>query len=210
MISVGIVEDHPVFRHGLAGLVDDAEGLRLAFAVASIPELEAALAGGKRRPDVLILDLSLAGGGPQGVQAITYCVRLGRPTLIVSADATPSQVVAAMSAGAAGYVGKEAEAEEIVEAIRAVANGSTFLTPTLAGYLVDQAPSIKLTAREVQILRLVAAGEKDVDIAAELFISVNTVHSHLDRIRAKTGHHRRVDLTRFAIGRGLLPDSPEG
>lgn len=209
MTSVAIVEDHPVFRHGLAGLVDDAEGLRLAFAVASILELDVALARGVPRPDVLILDLSLTGGGPQGVQAIAYCAGLGLPTLIVSADATPSQVVAAMAAGAGGYVGKDAEAEEIVDAIRAVASGSTYLTPTLAGYLVDHAPSINLTAREVQILRLVAAGEKDVDIAAELFISVHTVHSHLDRIRAKTGHHRRVDLTRFAIGRGLLPNPPE-
>jgi DNA-binding NarL/FixJ family response regulator len=204
-ISVGIVEDHPVFRQGLAGLVEDAPDLDLAFAVRAVPELDKALAGGARRPDVLLLDLSLAGGGPQGADAVRHLCGRGLRALVVSASGDPGTVIAAIGAGASGYVSKDAEPEEIVRAIRATATGGCYVSPTLAGYLLDDARRIKLTRREIDILRLVAGGETDVDIADELVISVHTVHSHLDRIRAKTGRHRRVELARYALDRGLLP-----
>lgn len=213
MISVAIVEDHPVFRQGLSGLVEDTPGMELLTAARSVPELDRELDLG-RRPDVVLLDLSLTHGGPQGAAAVEHVCRRGLRALVLSASATKAAVIAAMAAGASGYLSKEAEPDEILRAVRTVAAGSSFIAPTLAGYLLDDAQLIKLTRREVEILRLVAAGERDNDIAAELFISVHTVHSHLDRIRAKTGHHRRVDLARFAFARGLLsrehdPAAPE-
>jgi two-component system, NarL family, nitrate/nitrite response regulator NarL len=207
--SVAIVEDHPVFRQGLAGLVEDADGLQLACAVGSVPALDAELAVGDIAPTVVLLDLQLGKGGRQGTDAIGYLCARGLSVLVVSASASPATVVAAVAAGAAGYVHKEAEPEEIIRAIRTVADGASFISPTLAGYLLDT-HQITLTKRESEILRLVAAGERDLDIAEQLFISVHTVHSHLDRIRAKTGRHRRVDLARFAIDRGLRSPQPPG
>lgn len=209
-IAVAIVEDHPVFRQGLVGVVEDASGLALDFAARSINGLDGELAVRDRRPDVLLLDLNLAGDGPQGADAVRHACAYGLRVLVVSASVDPATVVAAVGAGAGGYLSKDAEPGEIVRAIRTVTAGGSYVSPTLAGYLLDEARSIKLTRREVEVLRLVAGGEKDIDIAEELVISVHTVHSHLDRIRAKTGHHRRVDLTRFAIGRGLLPPSARG
>lgn len=208
MTGVAIVEDHPVFRQGLAGLVEDTDGLELLCAVRSLPHLDAELAT-LGPPDVVLLDLHLSGGGRQGPDAVGELCGRGLAVLVVSASSTPSTVVAAVGAGAGGYLHKEAEPEEIVRAIRAVAAGSSYISPSLAGYLLDVTRQIPLTPREIEILRLVAAGERDVDIAAELYISVHTVHSHLDRIRAKTGHNRRVDLTRYAIRRGLVsPQEP--
>jgi DNA-binding NarL/FixJ family response regulator len=156
---------------------------------------------------VLLLDLGLASGGPQGADAVAHLCARGVAVLVISASGGRRAVVSAVSAGAAGYLGKDAEPAEIVRAVQTVAGGGSYISPTLAGYLLDDARAIRLTGREEEILRLVAAGETDLDIAEELVISVHTVHSHLDRIRAKTGHHRRVDLTRFAIDRGLVPPS---
>lgn len=202
---VGVVEDHPIYRQGLAGLIDDAPDLALAFAVTSLQELETELALLGRELHVLLLDLSLPAGGRQGADAVRFACGRELRVLVVSASADPATVVAAVGAGANGYLSKEADPDEIVRAIRAVAAGTSYISPTLAGYLLDDARAIKLTRREAEVLRLVASGEKDVDIAEILSISVHTVHSHLDRIRGKTGHHRRVELTRFAIDRGLLP-----
>jgi DNA-binding CsgD family transcriptional regulator len=96
-------------------------------------------------------------------------------------------------------------AAEIVRAIRAVAAGSTYVTPTLAGLLLRHPTPVPLTPREIQVLQLVARGERDADIAGELFISRYTVRSHLDRIRGKLGAASRVDLARYAIDRGPAP-----
>jgi DNA-binding NarL/FixJ family response regulator len=98
---------------------------------------------------------------------------------------------------------KEAEPDEILRAVMAVAAGRTYVSATLAAFLL-KAP-IQLTEREKEILQLVASGETDRDIAEQLVISVRTVHSHLDRIRDKTGCRRRADLTRLAIESGIIP-----
>jgi DNA-binding NarL/FixJ family response regulator len=206
-IAVAIVEDHPVFRQGLAGLVEDEPDLALDVAVRSVPELDSRLRDGPP-PGLLVLDLSLSSGGPQGTDAVRAVCERGLRVLVVSASSDRATVVAAIAAGANGYVGKSAEPQEIVRAMHTVAGGASYLSPTLAGYLLDDVQAIKLTDREADVLRLLAAGDTDVDIAEELVISVNTVHSHLDRIRAKTGLHRRVLLTRYAIDRGLMPPSP--
>jgi DNA-binding NarL/FixJ family response regulator len=125
----------------------------------------------------------------------------------VSTSEAPADVVGAIGAGARGYLTKQAEETEIVGAIRAVAEGRTYVSATLASYLL-QAP-IHITEREREILELVAGGETDQDIAELLQLSVRTVHSHLDRIRNKTGSRRRADLTRFALQQGIVPRSPK-
>jgi DNA-binding NarL/FixJ family response regulator len=203
MIRVGIVEDHPVFRTGLMQVVETAEGLELAGVARSVDDFDTLRLSGV----IVLLDLQLPGSRLEGPDAVAHLAASGHQVLVVSASEQPADVVQAIAAGARGYLSKQAEETEILGAIQAVAQGRTYVSATLAGYLL-QAP-IPITAREREILELVAGGETDQDIAEQLTISVRTVHSHLDRIRDKTGARRRADLTRFAIKRGIIPRSPK-
>jgi two-component system, NarL family, nitrate/nitrite response regulator NarL len=202
MIGVAVVEDHPVFRKGLIQVIDAAPDLRLTGASRSVEELDAK---GDTQAKVVLLDLHLP--GLRGAAAVAHLCTRGQTVLVVSASEAPADVVEAIGAGARGYLTKQAEETEIVGAIRAVAEGRTYVSATLASYLL-QAP-IHITEREREILELVAGGETDQDIAELLQLSVRTVHSHLDRIRNKTGSRRRADLTRFALQQGMVPRSPK-
>ena len=202
MITVAVVEDHPVFRNGLVHVIEAAPDLQLSAATRSIEELEAR---GGTDAEVVLLDLHLPGLG--GVPAVAHLCDRGHTVLVVSASEAPADVVEAIGAGARGYLTKQTDEAEIVGAIRAVAQGRTYVSATLASYLL-QTP-IHITEREREILELVAGGETDQDIAEQLGLSVRTVHSHLDRIRNKTGSRRRADLTRFALQRGIVPRSPK-
>jgi DNA-binding NarL/FixJ family response regulator len=202
MIQVAIVEDHPVFRKGLMHVVESAPGLALAGVARSVDEFDTLHLGSGT---IVLLDLQLP-GSLQGADAVAHLVGRGHRVLVVSASESPADVVQAIGAGARGYLSKQAEESEILGAVHAVAHGGTYVSATLASYLL-QTP-IQITAREREILELVAGGETDQDIAEQLTISVRTVHSHLDRIRDKTGSRRRADLTRFAIERGIIPRSP--
>jgi DNA-binding NarL/FixJ family response regulator len=203
MIRVAIVEDHPVFRKGLIQVIEATPDLALAGAARSVEELDAQPQGGGHA-QVVLLDLGLP--GRTGAAAVAHLCARGQTVLVVSASEAPPDVVEAIGAGARGYLSKQAEEAEIVGAIRAVAEGRTYVSATLAAYLL-QAP-IRISEREREILELVAGGETDQDIAELLQVSIRTVHSHLDRIRNKTGSRRRADLTRFALQRGFVPRSP--
>ena len=203
MIRIGIVEDHPVFRKGLTQVVEAAEGLELAGVARSVDEFDTLRLGAAA---IVLLDLQLP-GSLDGPAAVAHVVAHGHQVLVVSASEAPADVGEAIAAGARGYLSKQAEEAEIVGAIQAVAQERTYVSATLAAYLL-QTP-LQITHREREILELVAGGETDQDIAEQLTISVRTVHSHLDRIRDKTGSRRRADLTRFAIQRGIIPRSPK-
>lgn len=203
-VRVVVVEDHPIFRESLARGVFDASDLELVGTFRSVEELESSNA----IPHVVILDLHLP--GVSGVDAVArVCERAA--VLIVSAATTRDEVVAAIGAGALGYVAKDANLTDIITATRTVAAGGTYVSPTLAGYLLTPSSRptarspLTLSARETEILSLVAAGERDTDIATVLGITARTVQSHLDRIRDKTGQRRRPDLTRYALGHGMAP-----
>jgi DNA-binding NarL/FixJ family response regulator len=204
VIQVAIVEDHPVFRKGLTQVVEAAKGLALAGVARSVDELDALHL---EATTIVLLDLHLPGSSLQGADAVAHLVGRGHRVLVVSASEAADDVVQAIGTGARGYLSKQAEETEILGAIHAVAEGRTYVSATLAAYLL-QTP-IQITSRERDVLELVAGGETDLDIAEQLGISVRTVHSHLDRIRDKTGSRRRADLTRFAIERGIIPRSPK-
>ncbi|MGL5818186.1 MAG: response regulator [Phycicoccus sp.] len=206
MTSVAIVEDHPLYRDALEKLVALAEGLSVHEVASSIEELEARVRGADRPPDVVLLDLGLA--GLDGVAGVARMTELGWRTLVVSATLDGRTIVSSLEAGAGGYLSKEARAEEILVAIDAVVAGHTYVSPMLAAQVragrSAQADDPVLSERERDILRLLARGDKDQGIAAELGLSVSTIRSHLDRIRDKTGRRRRAELTRFAIEVDLL------
>jgi len=202
VIRVAIVDDHPVYRQGLAMAIERADDLELAGHASSIEAFdEQALAA-----DVVLLDLHLPGlGGAAGVGHV--CAK-GYRVVVVSAAGTPDDVIDAIAAGAAGYLTKEADTVEITAAVRTVARGDSYVSPTLAAYMLRadrNNESFRLTKREREVLSLVAAGETDQDIADHLIISITTVHSHLDRIRDKSGARRRAELTSLAHRLGIVP-----
>lgn len=190
-IGVAIVDDHPLFRDGLARAVSTAPGLELVGAVPAIAGLDRL----ERPPEVVLLDLHLP--GVNGSEGIARVAAAGYRVLVVTGSEDGEAVVDALGAGAAGYITKDVEAADLVAAVRVIADGGTYVSPTLAAYLLRAgrtADPLALTARELEVLELVADGDTDREIAALLCISVATVRSHLDRIRNKTGARRRVQL----------------
>ncbi|RZQ59380.1 response regulator transcription factor [Amycolatopsis suaedae] len=206
-IRVGVVEDHPLYRSAVARLLDEAEDIELGPVADSV----ARFAASREAPGcVVVLDLKLR--GVADAAAVLEVVGMGHRVLVVSAHAGQSEVLGAIAAGARGYLSKDADGDEILRAVREIAAGNSYVSPTLASFVLDSArdkaagPKLVLSERERQVLSLVAAGERDQDIAEAMSISVRTVRSYLDRIRDKTGRRRRPELTRLAIEEGLAHD----
>jgi DNA-binding NarL/FixJ family response regulator len=202
-IPVGVIEDHPLYRTALAGLLDDEPGIELDAVAESVTRFAARR---QRHDSVVLLGQNLP--GLQDAAAVMELVRLGHKVLGISAQAARAQVLGAMDAGARGYLCKDADATEIIRAIREIAAGRRHVSPTVASFVLAASASRarypELSMREIEVLAKVAAGERDQDIADALQISVRTVRSYLDRIRDKTGLRRRTELTRYAIGRGYV------
>jgi DNA-binding NarL/FixJ family response regulator len=201
MISIAIIDDHPLYRQGLAVAVEQADDFTLAAEAASIEGFDQLHV----TVDVVLLDLHLP--GIEGAEGVAHICERGLKVIVVSAAGAADDVIDSLAAGAAGYLTKDAEAEDIRRAVRAVANGQMYVSPTLASYLINankqRAVRLEhqLSPRELEILALVAAGETDRDIARQLFITTATVHSHLERVRDKTGARRRAQLTRLYLER---------
>jgi DNA-binding NarL/FixJ family response regulator len=200
-----IVDDHPLYRDGLRRTLSELNGVTVCDEAESVGQ---ALRS-PEQPDVVLLDLGLPDVvGAQAVEAIREHWRESR-VLVVTASELRRDLVDALGAGASGYLTKHAGPDELEEAIQTVASGRLYVTPRLASYLLEEdrlrsRDEWRLSEREREILRLVAEGERDRDIAERLHISLRTVQSHLDRIREKTGRRRRADLTRLAMTTGLL------
>ena len=202
MISVIIIDDHPIYRQGMAMAVEQADDLEVVGEAKSIEDFDQM----ENRADVVLLDLNLP--GIEGAAGVAHVCEKGNRVIVVSAAGSPEDVIDAIAAGACGYLTKETGTEEITRAIRTVVRGESYVSPTLASYLLGadsrNNQGIKLTKREREVLGLLASGESDIEIAAQLFIAKATVHSHLDRIRDKTGARRRADLTTLAHRLGII------
>ncbi|MGW4102534.1 response regulator [Streptomyces sp. NPDC004976] len=207
-ISVLIVDDHPVVRDGLRGMFDSAPGFRvLGEAADGVEALERAAA---LDPDVILMDLRMPGGG--GVDAIRELSRRGARArvLVLTTYDTDSDTIPAIEAGATGYLLKDAPREELFTGVRAAARGRTVLSPAVASRLVSAvrtpvAPGDEpLSAREREVLGLVARGTSNREIARELFISEATVKTHLSHIYAKLGARDRAAAVAVAYDRGIL------
>jgi DNA-binding NarL/FixJ family response regulator len=208
-VLVCIVEDHPLYRAALVRALSEVDWIRVEVTAGSIEEFLAHRCPPGR---LVVLDLKLP--GMHDAAAVVTMTGAGHQVLVVSAHSGSNDVLGAIAAGARGYLTKDAEAAEIVRAVRTIAAGSSYVSPTLASFLLDSSRArdsryrVPLSARERQVLSLLAAGERDQDIAEALAISVRTVRSHLDRIREKTGRRRRPDLTRLAIEEGIASPPP--
>ncbi|MFF5286499.1 response regulator transcription factor [Streptomyces sp. 62] len=209
-ITLLIVDDHPVVRDGLRGMfAAEGSGFRvLGEAPDGVRGVELAL---ELDPDVVLMDLRMPGGG--GVDAIAELTRRGARSrvLVLTTYDTDTDTLPAIEAGATGYLLKDAPREELFAAVRAAASGRAVLSPTVASRLVTAvrapAPDSTLSAREGEILALVAKGTANRAIAAELFISEATVKTHLTHIYAKLGVKDRAAAVATGYDRGILGGS---
>lgn len=210
-VVVSIVEDHPMFRAALVKVVEAAPELVVGVVAGSLKQFLAA----RRSPQgVVLLDFTMP--GVSGVEAVQQLAGTGHRVLMLTASEKPHLVLSTLDAGACGYLSKVADAAQVVWAIMRVADGSFYVAPHLAAKLLEERRKARpseamhsLTAREGEVLALVAQGHTDQEVAKKLIIGVRTVRSHLDHIRTKTGRRRRADLTRLALEEGLM-ETPEG
>ncbi|MFG2560276.1 response regulator [Streptomyces sp. NPDC048496] len=208
VITLVVVDDHPVVRDGLRGMFDSAPGFRVLGEASNGVEGVDLVA--RLDPDVVLMDLRMPGGG--GVAAIAELIGRGARSkvLVLTTYDTDSDTLPAIEAGATGYLLKDAPREELFTAVRAAADGRTVLSPAVASRLVSRvrAPGAAgheaLSAREREVLELVAKGTSNREIAAELFISEATVKTHLTHIFAKLGAKDRAAAVAIGYDRGVL------
>jgi DNA-binding NarL/FixJ family response regulator len=210
-IRVSVVEDHPLYRTALTQVLEETGEIELEVVTDSVGKFAASR---PERGGVVVLGVNMRGARDGAV--VLQVTGLGHRVLVVSAHAARSDVLAAISAGARGYLSKESEGSEILRAIREIAAGNSYVSPALASFVLSAGrprrigPRIELSGQERQVLGLVAAGQRDQDIATAMGISVRTVRSYLDRIRDKVGARRRADMTRVAIELGILAQPTSG
>ncbi|GAA2289429.1 response regulator transcription factor [Streptomyces hawaiiensis] len=192
-------------RDGLRGMFESAPGFRV---LGEAPNgVEAVSLAAALDPDVILMDLRMPGGG--GVDAIRELARTGARArvLVLTTYDTDSDTLPAIEAGATGYLLKDAPRDELFAGVRAAAEGRTVLSPAVASRLVSavRAPGNEpLSAREREVLALVARGTSNREIARELFISEATVKTHLTHLYAKLGVNDRAAAVATAYQRGIL------
>jgi two-component system response regulator NreC len=206
-ITIVLADDHQVVRSGLRLLLQGEEGMHVIGEVGDVPAALRMIDA--RNPDVLVLDLNMA--GRTSLSAIRELQEAGVRTRIVvlTMQDDPAYARVAMQAGAAAYVLKEAADEELVAAVRAAAAGDTYLNPSLGARIAaapaePAGPPDDLTEREVDILRLIALGHTNGEVAEQLFLSVRTVESHRAHIQQKLGRTTRAELVRYALDQGFI------
>ncbi|MDT0201217.1 response regulator transcription factor [Nocardioides sp. AE5] len=209
-IRVMVVDDHPMWRDAVERDLA-AAGLQVVAVAANGAEALARF--GAARPQVVVLDLQIP--APNGVEVTAEIVRQDPSVrvLILSASGEQADVLAAVKAGATGYLVKSASREELLDAVGRVAAGDTVFTPGLAGLVLgeyrrmlsepDANDQPQLTERETEVLRLVAKGLSYKQIAERLVLSHRTVQNHVQNTLRKLQLHNRVELTRYAIEQGL-------
>lgn len=206
MIDVVLTDDHPVVRAGLRAVIDGEPDMRVIAELGTAEELVARVRRGEPA-DVLLLDLQFGPGRMGGAEATRQIVAAdGPPVLILTTYGSDADILSAIEAGASGYLLKDAPTDELAAAIRAAASGAVALGPAIQARLLDRMrrPTLSLTARELEVLNLVALGRSNDAIARELFLSRATVKSHLAHVYDKLGVQSRTEAIAVARQRGLL------
>jgi two-component system, NarL family, response regulator NreC len=206
-IGIVLADDHEVVRTGLRLILDSEPDLAV---VAEAGNVESALRYVRgHRPAVLVLDLNMPEGS--SLPAIPRVLEETPDTAVVvlTMQSDPAFAREAMRAGALGYVLKQAAGTELVEAVRLAARGETYLNPRLGAQVAaeprgPEGPPDDLTERELEILRLIALGHTNAEVAAQLYLSVRTVESHRAHIQQKTRRSTRAELVRYALDHQLV------
>jgi two-component system, NarL family, response regulator NreC len=210
-VRVLIVDDHAVVRAGLRLLIDGEDDLECAGEAGSAAE--AVLEARSLKPDVVLMDVVMPDQSGLDVVPTILHERPETRILVLSMQDDPQYVRQAFSAGASGYVLKEAADTEVVAAIREVAGGGRYVHPELGARLVaaetaaeQRAEADPLSDREREVLRLLALGHTNQEIAKQLYISVRTAETHRAHIMQKLRLGSRAELVRHALEHGLLED----
>lgn len=209
-VTVVIADDHPVVRSGLRSLLESEEDIEVVGEADTAEEAVRKVRAHK--PMILVLDLMMPGG--TGIDALPAIREANEATRIVvlTFQSDPTYARAALREGASGYVLKEAAQEEMVDAVRQVAAGSTYLNPELGVELArhtDEGPPDGLSEREVEILGLVALGHTNQEVAERLYLSRRTIEAHRTHIQQKLRFDSKADLVRYAIEHGLTETETE-
>jgi two-component system response regulator NreC len=212
MIRVLVADDHAVVRTGLRRILDAEEDIETVGEAATAER--AIFEAMTHKPDVVVLDVSMPGGS--GVDALPALLQSVPETrvLMLSMHDDPAYLRAAFEAGANGYVLKEAADSEVVAAVRTVAAGERYVHPALGARLVAaeseerrRAEADPLSEREREVLRLLALGHTNQEIASMLYISVRTAETHRAHIMQKLRFSSRAELVRYALDAGLIETS---
>jgi two-component system response regulator NreC len=201
-VSIVLADDHAVVRSGLCMLLESETDLEVVAQLGELDELCAVVA--EVRPDVLLLDLHMRGGN-----SLELIPELARETnvLVLTMQDDPGYARSAIHAGASGYLLKEVADAELIQAVRAVAGGGTYIYPALGARLLTgdgATPGRGLTERERDVLRLIALGHTNAGVAERLFLSVRTVETHRANIHRKLDTDSRSELVRHALEQGLV------
>ncbi|MCV0333956.1 LuxR C-terminal-related transcriptional regulator [Microbacterium maritypicum] len=215
-IRVVIVDDHSIFRSGLRADLD--AGVDVVGEAADVPSAITVI--GATRPDVVLLDVHLPGGSGDDAAGGEAVIRGSAPTgarfLALSVSDAAADVVRVIRAGARGYITKGSSGIEVSSAVRAVAEGDAVFSPRLAGFVLDAFGAVsgetatatdeldRLSAREQEVMRLIARGYAYKEVASELFISIKTVETHVSSVLRKLQLSSRHELTAWASERRLL------
>jgi len=214
-IRVMVVDDHPMWRDAVER---DLAAAGFEVVAVAATGTEAVNRFNATRPQVVVLDLQIP--EPSGVE-VTAQVLASEPSsrvLILSASGEQDDVLAAVKAGATGYLVKSASRDELIDAVRRVAAGDSVFTPGLAALVLGEfrrmdqpamPPGERLTDRETEILKMVAKGMSYKQIAERLVLSHRTVQNHVQNTLRKLQMHNRVELTRYVIEQGLDDDGDE-
>jgi two-component system response regulator NreC len=206
-IRIVLADDHATVRRGLQLLLDNEDGFEV---VASVGDVDAAIRTTRGyKPDVLVLDLNMPGGS--SLEAIPTILEAspGTRIAVLTMQNEPAFARQALSAGALAYVLKEAADDELVTAVRRAAAGQTYLNPQLGARMAAEpaqpsGPPDDLSEREVEVLRMIALGHTNAEIADKLYLSIRTVESHRSHIQQKLRRSSRADLVRYALDHGLV------
>jgi DNA-binding NarL/FixJ family response regulator len=208
-IRIVVADDHPIVRAGIVGLLEQAQGIEVVGEAAD--GAEAVELAASEHPDLVLMDLRMPGVDGANATASIVAAGGGTRVLVLTTYETDDHILAAIEAGASGYLLKAAPQAEILAGIRAVAAGETVLAPSIAAKLVSRvradaasAAPPALSPRELQVLTLVADGRSNPEIARELYIGEATVKTHLLHAFEKLGVNDRTRAVTRAMELGLL------
>jgi two-component system response regulator NreC len=206
-ITIVLADDHVVVRRGLRALLDGEDDLEVVAEAGHVADALRFVRA--HRPTVLVLDLNMP--GEESLPAIPRFAEAspGTAVVVLTMQNEPGFAREALQSGARAYVLKEAADDELIEAIHAAANGETYLNPKLGARMVAEpasppGPPDDLTEREVAVLRLIALGHTNGEIAKQLYLSVRTVETHRAHIQQKLRRSNRAELVRYALEHGLV------
>lgn len=211
-LSVVVADDHSLFRQGLVGLMKTRPDLVTVIGQAATGH-EAVEMATELRPDLVLMDISMPGGSGLQATAVIRETLSDTAVVMLTASEEDEHLQEAVRLGAAGYLLKSLESDELFDLIAGVARGEAAITRTMAARLLkglaaghEEPVHIDdlLTEREIEVLRLVAQGVSNPDIAQELFITVNTVKTHLRNILEKLQLENRTQAATYAVQKGLI------